>query len=183
VGKSNVLREVTQQSVASKDMAVLFVAADEGRGILQAIADLITSALSSPVTIDEARHWLRQISNGEGPSLVLAVDGIGPDDETTRRELEDLSSDFFGPKLRLVVTADDTVAKKLMMHPNGRQASTIGRRVDTRVGLGLLDEDEFEQAKSVLWDRRVALQHGRDGPRTASAVDAEGSRWQICPRP
>lgn len=50
VGKSSVLREVTVRSVCSADMAVLFVDADEGRGILQAVADLLASALSWPVT-------------------------------------------------------------------------------------------------------------------------------------
>jgi hypothetical protein len=159
-GKSNALREVTLRSMAAKDLAVLFVAADEGRGILQAIADLLASALSWPVTIDEARHWLRQISHAQGPALVLAIDGIGPDDQTTRRELEDLSSDIFGPQLRLVVTTDDAVVKKLMTHPKGLQASTIGRRIDAQIGLGLLDDGEFELAAKALWDRRMGLQHG-----------------------
>ena len=148
------------RSVRSADVAVLFVDADDGRGVLQAVADLLTSALSWPVTPEEARHWLRQLSRADGPALVLAVDGIGPDHDLARRELEDLSSSTFGPQLRLIVTADDAVATKLLGHPNGRQASAIGRRVDVQIGLGLLDDDEFEKAAEALWDRRMGLQHG-----------------------
>jgi hypothetical protein len=160
VGKSSVLRELTVRSVASEDMAVLFVDADEGRGILQAVADLLASALSWPVTIEEARDWVRKLSQADGPALVLAVDGIGPDHDVARRELEDLSSPTFGPQLRLIVTVDDGVAAKLMKHQNGRQGSTIARRVGVDMGLGLLDHAEFEMAAKALWARRMGLQKG-----------------------
>jgi hypothetical protein len=159
-GKSSALRELVLRTLKTMDMAVLFVAADEGRGITQCIADLLASALSWPVTADEARHWLRQLSHASGPALVLAVDGVGPDHDAIRRELEDFSSGTFGPQLRLVVTADDAVAKRLIEHPNGRQMSALGRRVDCRIAFGLLDDDEFKQAANALWDRRMGLQHG-----------------------
>lgn len=159
-GKSSVLRELVLRTLKAADMAVLFVAADEGWGVVQAVADLLASALSWPVTADEARHWLRQVSRASGPALVLAVDGVGPDHTAIRRELEDLSSGAFGQNIQLIVTADDAVAKRLMEHPNGRQASAIGRRVDGRIAFGLLDEDEFEQAANTLWDLRMGLQHG-----------------------
>jgi hypothetical protein len=148
-------------SVEVETMAVLFVDGDEGRGILQAVADLLASALSWPVTVEEAREWLKKLSRADGPAFVLAVDGIGPDHDAARRELEDLSSSAFGSQLRLVATADDGVAAKLMKHPNGRQKSVIARRVDVEMGIGLLDDDEFGEATETLWSQRMGLQRAR----------------------
>ena len=160
VGKSNLLRELVLRTADSANMAVLFVAANEGRGLLQSVADVLAAALAWPITADEARHWLMQVSRADGPALVLAVDGVAPENEALRNALEDLSSGVFGRQLRLVVTADDAVAKKLTEHPSGREASAIGRRIDKRIAIGLLDDDEFEVATKDLWDQRMSLQHG-----------------------
>jgi hypothetical protein len=43
VGKSSLLREMVRRTADSREMAVLFIAADEGGGIFQAIADLLSS--------------------------------------------------------------------------------------------------------------------------------------------
>jgi hypothetical protein len=160
VGKSSVLRELTVRSVKSEHLAVLFVDANEGRGIFQAVADLLAAALSWPITVEEAREWLRMLSHADGPALALAVDGIGPDHDAARRELEDLSSSVFGRQLRLIVAADDGVAAKLLKHPNGRQDSAIARRVEVTMGLGLLDDEEFDKAEETLWSLRMGLQKG-----------------------
>jgi hypothetical protein len=160
VGKSSILRELCVRSTKLTDMAVLFVEADEGRGILQTVADLLTSALSWPVTAEEARNWLTKLSHANGPALVLAVDGLGSNHDAARRELEDLSSPTFGPQVRLVVTVDDSAVMKLKTHPNGRQDSAIARRVDVEMGIGLLDDAEFEKAAETLWALRMSLQHG-----------------------
>jgi hypothetical protein len=159
-GKSNLLRELVLRASNMADMAVLFVVADEGRGIIASIADLLATTLAWPITPDEARHWLMRVSRSGGPALVLAVDGIGSNHDAARRELEDLSSPAFGPQLKLVVTADDTTARRLMQHPSARQGTAIGRRVDTRIAFGRLDDDEFKVAADALWDARLALQHG-----------------------
>ena len=158
VGKSSVLRELSLRLTAN--MAVLYVSADEGNGLFQRIADILTSALAWPVSADEARVWLVRLSKTKGPALVLALDGLGPEDEKSRRDLEDLSSSTFGRNLKIVVAVDDAVVDKLTMHPRGRQASAIGRRVDAQISLGLLDDDEFEKAAEVLWDHRLAIMHG-----------------------
>jgi hypothetical protein len=160
VGKSSVLRELCRRTRELATMAVLFVEADEGRGILQAIADLLSSALAWPVSVDEARNWLKKLSHAEGPALVLAVDGLGPAHDAARRELEDLSSTNFGPQLRLIVTADDGAVEKLKSHPNGRQESAIARRVDVELGIGLLDDAEFKKAAETLLVKRMGFQHG-----------------------
>jgi hypothetical protein len=52
------------------------------------------------------------------------------------------------------------LAKKLSDHQRGRQASAIGRRIDARIELELLDEDEFDHARGALWDHRMAVMHG-----------------------
>lgn len=160
VGKSSLLREMVRRSTDSTDMAVLFIPADEGSGIFQAVADLLTTALAWPVTAEEARIWLARLSRAQGPALVLAVDGLGPDHQRLRSDLEALSSTNFGKQLRLIVTIDDSVTKKLTIHSNDRQASSIGRRVDDQITLELLDDDEFEQATKALWDHRMAVMHG-----------------------
>jgi hypothetical protein len=160
VGKSSVLRELVLRTANAANMVVLFIPADEGRGIFQKIADVLTATLAWPVTADEARAWLVRLARAEGPALVLAVDGVGPEHERLRRELEDLSSPAFGAQVRLVVTADDAVAKKLTLDPKGRQASAVGLRVDGWMALELLDDDEFNKAAEALWDQRMAAMHG-----------------------
>lgn len=160
VGKSSLVRETVRRTADSADLVLLFVMADEGTGIFQAIADILSRSLAWPVSADEARSWLARLSRGTGPALVLAVDGVGPEHERLRRELEDLSSPSFGPQLRLLVTVDDAVTKTLIEHPRGRQASTIGRRIDGRIELDVLDDDEFELATRALWDHRMAIMHG-----------------------
>jgi hypothetical protein len=160
VGKSSLMREMVHRTVTSPDFAVLFLVADEGAGIFQAIADILSTSLSWPVTADEARTWLRSVSRANGPSLVLAVDGVGPEHVRLRRELEDLSSSVFGSQLRLLVTVDDAVTTTLIEHPRGRQASTLGRRIDGRIELAPLDDDEFELAAQTLWEHRMAIMHG-----------------------
>jgi hypothetical protein len=160
VGKSSFVRELCVRSTKIANMAVLFVEADEGRGILQAVADLLASALSWPVTAAEARDWLAKLSHADGPALVLAVDGLGPGHDEARREVEDLSSSTFGPQLRLIVTVDDGAVEKLKTHPNGRQDSAIARRVDVELGIGFLDDAEFDKAAEALWAKRMGFQHG-----------------------
>lgn len=160
VGKSSLIREMVRRTANSAEMVVLFVAADEGTGILQAVADILSTSLAWPVNTDEARSWLARLSRANGPALVLAVDGIGPEHDPLRRELEDLSSTAFGPQLRLLVTVDDAVTKTLTEHSRGRQASPIGRRIDARIELDVLDDDEFELAVGALWDHRMAVMHG-----------------------
>lgn len=160
VGKSSLLREMVGRTADSKDMAVLFVAADEGGGIFQTIADLLSSALAWPVTVEEARAWLMRVSRAQGPALVLGVDGVGPEHDRLGRDLEDLSSSKFGQQLRLIVTADDAVAKKLTEHAKGRQGSAIGLRIDGSLTLEALDDEEFGIATEALWQHRIGLMHG-----------------------
>ena len=159
-GKSSVLRELVSRTAKQDSLVVLFVPADEGSGILQKIADILSQTLAWPVTAQEARAWLMRLSSAKGPALVLAVDGVGPEHDRLRLELEDLSSPSFGSELRIVVTTDDAVAQKLALHPNGRQKSAIGQRLSGVIKLDVLDDDEFHLAGRSLWDHRMGIMNG-----------------------
>ena len=89
----------------------------------------------------------------------LAVDGLGLERDSVRRDVEDLTSVAFGPGVRVVAALDDVIAERLMLNSTGRKASAIGRRAN-RVTLGLLDNEEFEQAQHVMWDNRLAMMPG-----------------------
>jgi hypothetical protein len=158
-GKSNVLRELTIQTAEAEDIAVLFVEADSGAGIYQGIADALSNALSWPISRNEARDWLLNLSKTLGPSLVIAVDELGIGQEEIRADVEDLTSYLFGSRLRVVLAIDDSVADRLVMNSTGRKHSAIGRRA-SRIKVGPLDDDEFQLAAELLWQHRVGIMHG-----------------------
>jgi len=159
IGKSNVLRELIQQTEGADDLVTFFVETDAGAGVLQQLADALAQALNWPVNKDECRNWLLRLSNSGGPALVLAVDGVGLSRDDFRKDVEDLSSQAFGPSVRLVLALDDTVADRLVVNSTGRKASAIGRRA-VRVPLVRLDDSEFTAATRVLWDHRAGVMHG-----------------------
>ena len=161
IGKSNVLRELTKQTENADDFAVLFIEADTDAGILQKLADTLSQALDWPVDKDEARNWLRHLSHNDGPAIVLAVDGVGLNQDVVRRDIADLSSHIFGQSLRIVIGLDDTVADRLVVTSTGRRASAIGRRA-IRVPLDRLDDGEFAAAMHILQDHRVSMMNGAE---------------------
>jgi hypothetical protein len=158
-GKSNVLRELTNQTADADDIVVLFVEADSGSGIYQGIADALSNALSWPISRNEARDWLLNLSKTLSPSLVIAVDELGIGQEEIRVDVEDLTSYLFGSRVRVVLAIDDSVADRLVMNSTGRKHSAIGRRA-SRIKLGPLDDDEFQLAVELLWQHRVSIMHG-----------------------
>ncbi|QXI00409.1 type I restriction enzyme HsdR N-terminal domain-containing protein [Pseudomonas monsensis] len=158
VGKSNVLRELCELTVSNEVGATLYIETETGSSILQCIADALESHLNWPVTVDEARYWLKQVSDANGPDLILAIDGLNSDDRVVRKEIEDLSSTKFGNHLKLVVALDTTVASRIVI-TNGRNKSPIGRRA-VRVEVEPLDNDEFAHAVQTLLDKRLVLMQG-----------------------
>ncbi len=158
-GKSNVLRELTVKTASAEDLVVLFVEADSGAGVFQAIADTLANALSWPVSRNEARDWLLRLSKGAGPSLVIAVDGLGIGQDDIPNDVHDLASHLFGSRVRVVLALDDSVADRIVMDSTGRKKSAIGRR-SHRIRLDVLDDDEFKQTVQMLWDRRIAIMKG-----------------------
>ena len=136
VGKSNILRELAGSTKESDDIAVLFVEADGGggSGLLQITADLLSDALGWQVTAEDTRTWLRRLSRQSGPALVLAIDGISATRNEVRRDLEELTSDSFGPNLRIVIAADDTVARGTAGFPAAGGRPRSDRSADRRPG-------------------------------------------------
>ncbi len=158
VGKSNVLREISLQTVAADAGATLYIETETGSSILQSIADALEDHLNWPVTPDEARFWLKQVSDSNGPDLILAIDGLNSDDRDVRKEIEDLSSTKFGVRLKLVVALDPSVARRIVS-TKGRNLSPIGHRA-ARVEVGPLDDTEFDCAVLVLLHNRLAFLKG-----------------------
>lgn len=158
-GKSNVLRELTVRSEEDHNTAVLFVEADSGANIFRGIADALSNALSWPITREEARNWVLQLSKTTGPRLVIAVDGLGIQRDDIRRDVEDLSSQVFGDSITVVLALDDSVAERLVNNSTGRKLSAIGRRA-IRIGLTRLDDDEFRLAAEILWSQRMGIMKG-----------------------
>lgn len=160
-GKSNVLRELCNHTPQSAPITTLYVEAGVGRGALQTIADALARSLNWPVTPQEARDWLIRISNHEDTRLVLAFDGLQATDLDSVKEIEDLSSGAFGPSLSIVVAVDEAVSQNLLMLPNRRSASPLGRRSKV-VRVGQLLDNEFSVAQKLLSRRRVFLMTGAD---------------------
>ncbi|MDD9997879.1 MAG: hypothetical protein OXQ89_09065 [Rhodospirillaceae bacterium] len=90
---------------------------------------------------------------------MIAIDGIEADGTGCTADIVDLSSNKFGPSLRLVVAVDDTVADVLVLNSTKRKESAIGRRA-VRVPVSQLDNDEFSEAARVLWDHRAGIMKG-----------------------
>jgi len=160
IGKSNVLREITLNTMHHSHHAMLYIEGGVGQGILQSLADTLSRSLNWPVSPVEARNWLVQVSrNDAGHKLLLAIDGLDIDNQDARREIEDLTSNAFSEGLVIVVALDDTVAEQLVHLPSGRSTSAIGRRA-RRIKVGPLDNEEFVIAKTLLSQRRIRMMHG-----------------------
>lgn len=160
-GKSNVLRELCARTVQSDTLATLYVEAGVGGSVLQTLADTISRSLSWPVSPQEARDWLIRISNHDGVRLVLAFDGLRAADTASVREIEDISSNTFGPSLAVVVAMDDAVAQCVLKTPNQLSLSPLGRRSKV-VSVGHLRDGEFKLAQALLGQRRLFLMKGAD---------------------
>lgn len=160
-GKSNVLRELCLGTAQSDTVAVLFVEAGVGRGVLQTVADAIGRSLAWPVTPQEARDWLLRVSQLEGRRLVLAFDGLQAEDPASIQEIEDLSSSAFGPSLSLIVAIDEAVSQSIRSASNQRSLSPLGRR-SKLVRVEPLSNGEFKLACVLLEQRRLHLMQGSD---------------------
>lgn len=158
-GKSNALRELARLTAGHAGLAVLHLDADLDINLFERLALLLAAALDWPLTPDEARRWLVNLSRAHGPALVLAIDNVGPDRNDLRRDLETLTSNLFGPGLRVVLAADDAIADQLMTQRAGRGPSALGRRA-VRLDLGPLDNEEFQVAQQHLAVHRLTFAAG-----------------------
>lgn len=168
VGKSNVLRELAERTAQNDAFVLLHLDADVGLNLFERVALILADALDWPLTSDEARQWLTNLSRAGGPAIVLAIDNVGPDRDDLRRDLETLTTNLFGPGVRLVLAVDDTIAEQLVTQRNGRGESALGRRA-ARISLGPLDNQEFEIAQRHLAASRLTFV---DGARHSSELRA-----------
>lgn len=158
-GKSNALRELVSLTEDHPSLITLWLDADAGLSLFERLALILADALDWPITAEEARSWLVHLSRADGPALVLAIDNVGPDRDDLRRDLETLTSNLFGPNLRVVLACDDTIADQLTTQRNGRGVAALGRRA-ARLGLGPLDNEEFYVAQAHLRLRRLTFVDG-----------------------
>ncbi|WP_269514052.1 type I restriction endonuclease [Brevundimonas subvibrioides] len=158
-GKSHVLRELVQDLADDEAFAALYVQADSGADLFQMLADLLSSALDWPLTRDDARHWLQIRARAAGPVLVLVLDHVGRGDGDLRKDIEALTSNAFGPGVRVVLAIDDGAAGSLLKKATGRGSSALAPRA-SRVAVGPLDDGEFQAARRRLSERRIGLMAG-----------------------
>jgi hypothetical protein len=134
-------------------------------GIVQTVADGLANRLNWPLTREEARAWLMQLSRGdENLHLVLALDCIDPRDKNAIAELEDLSSGRFGDGLRVVVSFDDSAVHRILESKGGRDQSRIERRA-ARIAVDRLSDAEFRAAVNMMSDMRMWLMRGAQSAR------------------
>jgi hypothetical protein len=182
-GKSNVLRELAQGSAGDSSLAVLFIESEGSATVLQHVADTLTRQLDWPISKDEARAWLKNLSQSDGPRLTIVIDGVGLDLAKSREEIVDLTSPTFGARLSVVVELDDACAEAAVLNSTRRQASAIGRRA-ARVRVGPLDGEEFASACEALARQRLVMRSGAQSSpelRLPWVLRAIGSR--LLPQP
>lgn len=161
VGKSHVLRELAERTAAAEDLVLLLVEAGGGAagGILQAIANLLASALGWPVTLDEVRQWLTRLSHADGPMLVVALDGFSLQHDSIQQEIALLSATSYGNRVKLLIEADSSLADLLFLGVNRRKPTPLARR-GTRIEVEALTDDEFRAAYEALNAHRIAFMDG-----------------------
>ena len=158
-GKSHVLRDLVDDVHGSDLFAALYVQADSGADLFQQLADLLSRSLDWPLTRDEARSWLTTRARTQGPALVLVLDHVGRGDADLRRDIEALTSNAFGPGVRVVLAADDSAVDAMLKKAVGRGPGALAPRVK-RVAVGPLSDDEFFAASNRLHFRRVEFLPG-----------------------
>ncbi|WP_157220444.1 hypothetical protein [Flavisphingomonas formosensis] len=163
IGKSHVLRELAIGTTGSDDIAVLLVEASgtAAIGIADEVARLLSGAVGWRISADEARRWLERLATSDGPQLVIAIDGLGLEHDGIRRELEALSAQSMGPKVKFVVEADTSVVDRLWKGESRRKDTVFARRGE-RILVDRLDDDEFGQALDELRRHDVGFMHGAD---------------------
>ena len=163
IGKSHVLRELVTDTRQSDNVAILLVEASgtAGIGIADEVARLLSGAVGWRISKEEARRWLERLAVSDGPQLVIAIDGLGLEHDHIRHELEALSAQSMGPKVKFVVEADTSVVDRLWKGESRRKKTVFARRGE-RILVDRLDDDEFGQALKVLEQHDATFMHGAD---------------------
>lgn len=157
-GKSSCLRELALRTSDSEDLAVLMLRG-LGPGLFQSLANLFATELEWNLTPNDARQWLRRMSNGSaGPALLLAIDDVEPGTRMAE-DLEELASLRPGKKLNIVLTTDR--AEGLAKTPNGRTQTAMGAQAEV-IEIGPLGLEEFRRAQQILAKHKIHFQQGAE---------------------
>lgn len=157
-GKSSLLRDLAVRTETSEDLAVLMLRGS-GPGLYRAVANLFAAELDWTLSPDDARHWLRRMSQaGAGPTLVLAIDDVAPGSDMAK-DLEELMSLRPGPRLKILLTTDR--AEALTRTPNGRTLSGLGAQADS-VSLESMCLEEFRAAAQALAKQKIRFSKGAE---------------------
>ncbi|MFT4929002.1 MAG: hypothetical protein ACI8WB_005128, partial [Phenylobacterium sp.] len=161
VGKSNIVYELAVRIQNSADLAMLFIEADSGEshGVFQNLANIFSQELGFTFSKDDIMTWLRRLSNSTGPKLILAIDGIGPQKNEVRRDIETLANQQFGSRIKIILTCDDTISNKLTKKENSEKPTGIGRCA-TKINVEVLNDSEYSNALKVLYKNNISLMLG-----------------------
>lgn len=156
-GKTNVLEQLVR--VINPQVAGgLFLECDASE-VFRKIADLLADTLDWSVDPEAARNWVRRLSRAGGPLLVLAIDRFDPEDRDDVRMVEDLTSNAFGPALRVVIGLDDDATRRALQSANSRREPPIGRRAEV-VEIADLADPEFHCALNALAALGMGIMEG-----------------------
>jgi len=157
-GKSSLLRELALHTRESADLAVLMLRG-RGPGLFQSLANLFATELEWNLTPNDARQWLRRMSNHRaGPALVVAVDDV-EHGTAMATDLEELATLRPGKSLKVILTTDR--AEGLTKAPNERGTTALGTHAEL-IELGSLRLKEFRAAQEVLADNKIQFQRGAE---------------------
>lgn len=157
-GKSSVLRELALTS-DQDEWDVLYVEGSScGEGLFRRLANVLAAQFSWPASTDDARVWVRQLTNRGDRLLVICIDTLPLASAVLLGELDELLWSF-GDGLRVVVSLDENDLDSLVLKPNRREKTRIGR-ISSTIKIGNYDDDEFKAAVRVLADLGGGLVYG-----------------------
>lgn len=159
-GKSSALRELSSELATSDEFAVMMLDADSGIDLFSTLSDILSAHFFWPLSPFEARHWVQQLSRTTGPALVLAIDDFDGSRGSFLRDLEALTSDLFGDRIRVALAVDEAAGQRLSLAGNGRASSALKRRGATDHPVGKLSDSEFASAKQYLRNLGVLITPG-----------------------
>lgn len=159
-GKSSALRELARRLADEEEFDVMLLDADSGIDLFGALADIWSAHFAWPLTPHEARHWTQQLSRTEGPKLVLAIDDFDGVRGGFRRDLEAMTSDLFGDRIRVVLAVQPGATQRLMSASNGRAPSILQRRAAKCFRIGRLSDPEFGYAVTWLKQQGIFILKG-----------------------
>jgi hypothetical protein len=158
-GKSSVLREVALNS-ANDPWDVLYIEGSScSEGLFRRLANALAVQFAWPASTDESRVWLRQLASRSKRILVLCLDAVPLASSRLLSEIDELLTSSFGDQLRIVIAVDENDVDQLVLKPNGRERTRIGRR-STSVKVGNYDDEEFKAARTKLGALGGGLVHG-----------------------